>query len=80
VIQYPKVLEDESIPLTRNQVKTHFDIFTCTFSNLLFCVYVVKPVAEIWGLLAIRLADDLILPFDYQSYASQLEVFDMSSL
>lgn len=34
----------------------------------------VKPVAEIWGLLAIRLADDLILPFDYKSYASQLEV------
>ncbi|KAJ4811317.1 Transferrin receptor protein 2 [Rhynchospora pubera] len=30
-------------------------------------------IAEIWGLFAIRLADDLILPFDYQSYASQLE-------
>ncbi|XP_078163405.1 peptidase M28 family protein isoform X2 [Carex rostrata] len=30
-------------------------------------------VAEIWGLLAIRLADDVILPFDYQSYASLLE-------
>lgn len=37
-------------------------------------MYVVKPVAEIWGLLAIHLADDVILPFDYQSYASQLEV------
>ncbi|KAJ3669936.1 hypothetical protein LUZ60_010260 [Juncus effusus] len=30
-------------------------------------------IAEIWGLLALRLADDLILPFDYRSYASQLE-------
>ncbi|KAL6005119.1 hypothetical protein ACLOJK_005680 [Asimina triloba] len=30
-------------------------------------------VAEIWGLLALRLADDLILPFNYLSYAIQLQ-------
>nr|AQX44092.1 hypothetical protein [Dendrobium officinale] len=28
--------------------------------------------SEIWGLLGLRLADDRILPFDYNSYASQL--------
>nr|BCN13388.1 glutamate carboxypeptidase-like protein [Hordeum vulgare] len=30
-------------------------------------------ITEIWGLLALRLADDLVLPFDYQTYASQLQ-------
>ncbi|XP_031474368.1 probable glutamate carboxypeptidase AMP1 [Nymphaea colorata] len=30
-------------------------------------------VSGIWGLLALRLADDPVLPFDYLSYASQLE-------
>ncbi|XP_058085240.1 probable glutamate carboxypeptidase PLA3 isoform X2 [Magnolia sinica] len=30
-------------------------------------------VAGIWGLLALRLADDPILPFDYHSYAAQLQ-------
>ncbi|KAF0912113.1 hypothetical protein E2562_013008 [Oryza meyeriana var. granulata] len=30
-------------------------------------------VTEIWGLLALRLADDPVLPFDYQTYASQLQ-------
>ncbi|KAL5210258.1 hypothetical protein ABZP36_005881 [Zizania latifolia] len=30
-------------------------------------------IAEIWGLLALRLADDPVLPFDYQTYASQLQ-------
>lgn len=29
--------------------------------------------SEIWGLLALRLADDLILPFAYISYANQLQ-------
>ncbi|KAK8963790.1 putative glutamate carboxypeptidase 2 [Platanthera guangdongensis] len=29
--------------------------------------------SEIWGLLGLRLADDLILPFDYISYATQLQ-------
>lgn len=31
-------------------------------------------VAEIWGLLALHLADDRILPFNYLSYASELQV------
>ncbi|KQK12829.1 probable glutamate carboxypeptidase PLA3 isoform X2 [Brachypodium distachyon] len=30
-------------------------------------------IAEIWGLLALRLADDPVLSFDYQTYASQLQ-------
>ncbi|KAJ4843991.1 putative glutamate carboxypeptidase amp1 [Turnera subulata] len=30
-------------------------------------------VAGIWGLLALRLADDFILPFNYLSYANQLQ-------
>uniref|UniRef100_A0A0D9W000 glutamate carboxypeptidase II n=1 Tax=Leersia perrieri TaxID=77586 RepID=A0A0D9W000_9ORYZ len=30
-------------------------------------------IVEIWGLLALRLADDPVLPFDYQKYASQLQ-------
>ncbi|XP_047086173.1 probable glutamate carboxypeptidase PLA3 [Lolium rigidum] len=30
-------------------------------------------ITEIWGLLVLRLADDLVLPFDYQTYASQLQ-------
>uniref|UniRef100_A0A0E0D810 glutamate carboxypeptidase II n=1 Tax=Oryza meridionalis TaxID=40149 RepID=A0A0E0D810_9ORYZ len=30
-------------------------------------------IVEIWGLLALRLADDPVLPFDYQTYASQLQ-------
>ncbi|KAL6894218.1 hypothetical protein ACP4OV_008316 [Aristida adscensionis] len=30
-------------------------------------------ITEIWGLLALRLADDPVLPFDYQAYASQLQ-------
>ncbi|KAG6537893.1 hypothetical protein ZIOFF_002996 [Zingiber officinale] len=31
-------------------------------------------IAEIWGLLGLRLADDPILPFNYLSYATQLHV------
>lgn len=31
-------------------------------------------VAGIWGLVALHLADDLILPFNYLSYASELQV------
>lgn len=31
-------------------------------------------VAEILGLLTLRLADDPVLPFDYVSYAAQLQV------
>ncbi|RZR71165.1 hypothetical protein BHM03_00003932 [Ensete ventricosum] len=31
-------------------------------------------VAELWGLLGLRLADDPVLPFDYLSYSSQLHV------
>ncbi|CAN6297516.1 unnamed protein product [Urochloa humidicola] len=30
-------------------------------------------ITEIWGLLALHLADDPVLPFDYQDYASQLQ-------
>ncbi|WVZ60826.1 hypothetical protein U9M48_010797 [Paspalum notatum var. saurae] len=30
-------------------------------------------ITEIWGLLALRLADDPVLPFDYQVYTSQLQ-------
>uniref|UniRef100_A0A0A9DQM4 Transferrin receptor-like dimerisation domain-containing protein n=1 Tax=Arundo donax TaxID=35708 RepID=A0A0A9DQM4_ARUDO len=30
-------------------------------------------ITEIWGLLALRLADDPVLPFDYEAYASQLQ-------
>lgn len=32
-------------------------------------------VAEIWGLLALHLADDRILPFNYLSYASELQEY-----
>ncbi|KAG7028188.1 putative glutamate carboxypeptidase AMP1, partial [Cucurbita argyrosperma subsp. argyrosperma] len=32
-------------------------------------------VGSIWGLLALRLADDLILPFSYVSYANQLQAY-----
>lgn len=30
-------------------------------------------VASVWGLVALRLADEEILPFDYQSYATELQ-------
>uniref|UniRef100_A0A453FFM7 Transferrin receptor-like dimerisation domain-containing protein n=1 Tax=Aegilops tauschii subsp. strangulata TaxID=200361 RepID=A0A453FFM7_AEGTS len=30
-------------------------------------------VASVWGLIALRLADDEIIPFNYVSYASELE-------
>ncbi|NP_001120724.1 probable glutamate carboxypeptidase VP8 [Zea mays] len=30
-------------------------------------------ITEIWGLLALRLANDPVLPFDYQAYTSQLQ-------
>jgi len=36
-------------------------------------VFVVS-VSEIWGLLGLHLADDAVLPFDYLSYATQLQV------
>lgn len=32
-------------------------------------------VGSIWGLLALRLSDDLILPFSYISYANQLQAY-----
>lgn len=32
-------------------------------------------VTEIWGLLALRLADDSILPFSYLSYANELQLY-----
>ncbi|ONM10077.1 Putative membrane localized peptidase [Zea mays] len=32
-----------------------------------------SSVTEIWGLLALRLANDPVLPFDYQAYTSQLQ-------
>lgn len=31
-------------------------------------------VASVWGLIALRLADDEIIPFNYVSYTSELEV------
>ncbi|RWW17052.1 hypothetical protein GW17_00019034 [Ensete ventricosum] len=33
-----------------------------------------SSVAEIWGLLGLRLADDPVLPFDYPFYSAQLHV------
>lgn len=41
---------------------------------MVFSRFVVPTVGNIWGLLALRLADDLILPFSYVSYANQLQV------
>ncbi|XP_057843341.2 probable glutamate carboxypeptidase LAMP1 isoform X2 [Cryptomeria japonica] len=35
-------------------------------------------VSSIWGLLALRLADDHILPFDYSAYANELQRYEMS--
>ncbi|XP_073005276.1 probable glutamate carboxypeptidase VP8 isoform X1 [Typha latifolia] len=32
-------------------------------------------ITEIWGLLALHIADDSIIPFDYLSYASQLQEY-----
>lgn len=34
----------------------------------------VTLVADVWGLLGLHLADDPILPFNYLSYAAQLQV------
>jgi N-acetylated-alpha-linked acidic dipeptidase len=31
-------------------------------------------VASVWGLIALKLADDEIIPFNYVNYASELEV------
>lgn len=36
--------------------------------------HILFSVAGLWGLLALRLADDSILPFNYSSYAIQLQV------
>jgi hypothetical protein len=36
------------------------------------CIY--HAVASVWGLIALKLADDEIIPFNYVSYASELEV------
>jgi hypothetical protein len=54
--------------------------------HLLYCsdcsssfLFPVLPVTEIWGLLALRLADDHVLPFDYQTYASQIQVYQFFS-
>ncbi|KAH1228019.1 putative glutamate carboxypeptidase AMP1 [Glycine max] len=35
-----------------------------------------EAVTGIWGLLALRLADDSIIPFNYLSYANQLQVYN----
>jgi hypothetical protein len=32
------------------------------------------PVASVWGLIALKLADDEMILFNYVSYASELEV------
>lgn len=42
----------------------------------------VTLVAGVWGLLGVHLADDPILPFNYLSYAAQLQVwlFFLSSI
>jgi len=37
-------------------------------------LFFVVSVAGIWGLLALHLADESILPFDYHSYVEQLQV------
>lgn len=37
-------------------------------------------VAGVWGLLGLHLADDPVLPFDYLSYAKQLQVWGYSLL
>lgn len=39
-----------------------------------YIVFSASSVTEIWGLLALRLANDPVLPFDYQAYTSQLQV------
>lgn len=33
------------------------------------------PVASVWGLVALWLADEEFLPFDYVSYAKELQVY-----
>lgn len=40
----------------------------------IFLVFFVVLVTGIWGLLALHLADDSILPFNYVSYANELQV------
>lgn len=43
--------------------------------SYLLCLYVCAvSVAGVWGLLALHLADEAILPFYYLSYADQLKV------
>ena len=37
-------------------------------------LFYVVPVAETWGLLGLRLADDSVLPFNYLPYVDQLQV------
>lgn len=37
-----------------------------------------KTAASIWGLVALRLADEEFLPFDYLSYAYELQVCILS--
>ncbi|KAI3961736.1 hypothetical protein MKW92_024755 [Papaver armeniacum] len=52
---------------------TAFDSFDwmTTYGDPLFRRHV--TVSGIWGLLALHLADDLILPFDYSAYATKLQ-------
>jgi len=52
-----------------------FDSFAY-ISNISDPEFVYHRVAsQIWGLLAIRLADSTILPFDYSNYASELQIY-----
>lgn len=50
----------------------------CNICGSLSCficfMFLGDSVAGVWGLLALHLADDTILPFNYVSYASELQV------
>ncbi|XLU28186.1 hypothetical protein S245_064252, partial [Arachis hypogaea] len=58
-----------------------FTIAACFFAELGYAKLVAKEVlkgllssASVWGLVALWLADEEFLPFDYQSYAKELQL------
>ncbi|KAM7262296.1 hypothetical protein ACFE04_021373 [Oxalis oulophora] len=57
---------------------TAFDSYNwiTTHADPLFHRHV--AIAGVWGLLGLRLADDLILPFNYRAYAAQLREYEDS--
>lgn len=60
----------------------NFSIVACIFFCLQqICLFFgIMTAASFWGLVALRLADDEILPFDYVSYASELKVFSCDNI